>query len=69
MIATSQWALHGLVMQVFLFYCVLPSSETTLNYKSQQMTSKSDDYFKWLLESQNKHSKTFVNEVTVSETA
>jgi hypothetical protein len=33
------------------------------------MISKSPDYFKWLLTSQNKHSKASVSKVTVSEKA
>jgi hypothetical protein len=33
------------------------------------MTSRRADYFKWLLESQNKKSKAFVSEVTASEKA
>jgi hypothetical protein len=37
----------------------------TLSY----MTSKSADYFKRLLDSQNKQSKAFVSKVTVSEKA
>jgi hypothetical protein len=33
------------------------------------MTSKSADYFKWLLESQNKQSKASASTVTVTEKA
>jgi hypothetical protein len=40
-----------------------------LTTNHSHMTSKSADYFTWLLESQNKQSKAFVSKVTVSEKA
>jgi hypothetical protein len=38
-----------------------------LTTNHSHMTSKSADYFKWLLESQNKQNKAFVSKVTASE--
>jgi flagella basal body P-ring formation protein FlgA len=76
--AIYQWALHGLVIQVVLFHCASSVAKATmapaklkrhLNTNHSHTTSKSADYFKRLLASQNKHSQAFVSKVPVSEKA
>jgi hypothetical protein len=74
--ATYEWALYGLVIQVVLFHCAssvakdLTNAARTREKLKRHLTtnhshinSEGDEYFKRLLESQNKQSKTFVSSV------
>jgi hypothetical protein len=76
--ATYQWASQGLVIQSVLFNCSLSVVndlqmqqwfQENLTTNRSHITSKGDDYFKQLLETQNKQNKAFVSKVTVNEKA
>jgi hypothetical protein len=73
--ATYQWAVHASVIKVILYHsassvAMVPAKlKRHLTKTHGRMVNKIADYFKRLLEFENKQGKAFVSKVTVSEKA